>query len=176
MEELANATKTAGSLLANVSNLSEQEMSALLGTGIARSRESGETVARASRSIMMNLQGVAGEGGFEGEEIDEEQLKKVEARCHSLGVELEYMKDGLVSLRDPIQVLRDLAKVYGELPEDSAERAGLIADIGGKYRANILASILEGINSGQFDKMLADFENSQGSAYEEAMKSANNWE
>ena len=132
MEELANATKTAGSLLANVSNLSEQEMSALLGTGIATSRESGETVARALRSIMMNLQGVAGEGGFEGEEIDAEQLKKVEARCHSLGVELEYMKDGLVSLRDPIQVLRDLSEVYNSLPEDSAERAGMIADIGGK--------------------------------------------
>lgn len=174
MEELANATKTAGSLLANVSNLSEQEMSALLGTGIATSRESGETVARALRSIMMNLQGVAGEGGFEGEEIDAEQLKKVEARCHSLGVELEYMKDGMASLRDPIEVLRDLSEVYNSLPEDSAERAGMIADIGGKYRANVLSSILSHFD--QFDKMMADFENSQGSAYEEAMKSANNWE
>ena len=174
MEELANATKTAGSLLANVSNLSEQEMSALLGTGIATSRESGETVARALRSIMMNLQGVAGEGGFEGEEIDAEQLKKVEARCHSLGVELEYMKDGIASLRDPIEVLRDLSEVYNSLPEDSAERAGMIADIGGKYRANVLSSILSHFD--QFDKMMADFENSQGSAYEEAMKSANNWE
>ena len=81
MEELANATKTAGSLLANVANLSEQEMTAILGAGIASSRESGETVARAVRSIMMNLQGVAGEGGFDGEIIDEDALAKVEARC-----------------------------------------------------------------------------------------------
>jgi len=50
-------------------------------------------------------------GEFDGEVIDEEQLKKVEERCHSLGVELEYMKDGIATLRNPIEVLKDLEKL-----------------------------------------------------------------
>lgn len=174
MKELANATKVAGSMLSNVANIPENEMTALLGTGIATSRESGETVARAIKSIIMNLQQVKGEGGFDGEIIDEEQLKKVEARCHGVGVELEYMKDGIASLRDPMEVLRELAEVYNSLPKDSAERAGIISDIGGKYRANVLSSILS--NFDKYDKMLGDYENSAGSAMNEAMKSANNWE
>lgn len=174
MKELANATKVAGSMLSNVANIPENKMTALLGTGIATSRESGETVARAVKSIIMNLQQVKGEGGFDGEIIDEEQLKKVEARCHGVGVELEYMNDGIARLRDPMEVLKELSKVYNSLPKDSAERAGIISDIGGKYRANVLSSILS--NFDKYEKMLGDYENSAGSAMNEAMKSANNWE
>lgn len=174
MEELANATKVAGNLLANTANLKENQVTALLGTGIATSRESGETVARAIKSIIMNLQQVKGEGGFDGEIIDEEQLAKVEKRCHSVGVELEYMRDGIATLKNPIEILKELSDVYNSLPVDSAERAGIVSDIGGKYRANVLSSILS--NWDKYEKMLGDYSNSGGSAMEEAMKSANNWE
>ena len=173
MDELANATKIAANQLSNM-GIEENELTALLGTGIATSREAGETVGRAVKGIMMNLQQVKGETGFDGEIIDEESLKKVETRCHSVGVELEYMKDGIARLRDPMEVLKELSNVYNSLPTDSAERAGIIADIGGKYRGNILSSILS--NWDKVEKMLADYENSTGSAMEEAMKSANNWE
>lgn len=135
MEELARATKVAGNQLSN-SGIKENEASALLGTGIATTRESGETVGRAIKGIIMNLQQVEGETGFDGEIIDAEGLKKVEARCHSLGVELEFMKDGMATLRNPMEVLKELSEVYRSLPEDSADRAGLISDIGGKYRGN----------------------------------------
>lgn len=173
MEELANATKVAASQLAN-SNISENEMTALLGTGIATTKEAGEVVGRAVKGIIMNLQQVEGETGFEAEVIDEESLKKVEARCHSVGVELEYMKDGIAHLRDPIDVLKELAEVYNSLPDDSTEKAGILSDIGGKYRSNVLSSILS--NWDKYEKMLSDYENASGSAMEEAMKSANNWE
>lgn len=173
MEELARATKVAANQLAN-SNISENEMTALLGTGIATSREAGETVGRAIKGIVMNLQQVEGETGFDGEILDEESLKKVEARCHSVGVELEYMKDGIVRLRDPMTVLKELSEVYNSLPDDSADKAGIIADIGGKYRGNVLSSILS--NWDKVEKMLGDYENATGSAMNEAMKSANNWE
>lgn len=174
MKELANATKVAGTMLSNVANIPENALSALLGTGIATSREAGETVARALRGVMMNLQQVKGESGFDGEIIDEESLKKVEARCKSVGVELEYMKDGIARLRDPMEVLKELADVYNSLPKDSAERAGIISDIGGKYRGNTLASILS--NFDKVEKMMGDYENASGSAMNEAMKSANNLE
>lgn len=173
MEELANATKVAANQLSN-SNISENEMTALLGTGIATSREAGETVGRALKGIIMNLQQVKGETGFDGEIIDEESLAKVEARCHSVGVELEYMKDGIARLRNPMEIMKELAEVYNSLPDDSADKAGIIADIGGKYRGNVFSSILS--NWDKVEKMLGDYENATGSAMEEAMKSANNWE
>lgn len=173
MEELANATKVAANQLSNM-GIEENELTALLGTGIATSREAGETVGRAVKGIMMNLQQVAGETGFDGEVIDEESLKKVEARCHSVGVELEYMKDGIARLRDPMDVLKELAEVYNSLPENSADKAGIISDIGGKYRGNVLSSILS--NWDKYEKMLSDYENAEGSALEEAIKTANSWE
>ena len=43
MTELADATKVAANQLAN-SNISENEMTALLGTGIATTKESGQVV------------------------------------------------------------------------------------------------------------------------------------
>lgn len=173
MEELANATKVAANQLSNM-GIAENELTALLGTGIATSRESGETVGRAVKGIFMNLQQVKGETGFDGEIIDEEELKKVEARCHSVGVELEFMKDGIARLRDPMEVLKELSEVYNALPKDSADRAGIISDIGGKYRGNVLSSLLT--NYDKYEKMLSDYENSEGSALSEALKTADSWQ
>jgi len=113
-------------------------------------------------------------GEFDGEVIDEEQLKKVEERCHSLGVELEYMKDGIATLRNPIEVLKDLAEVYNSLPDDSAEKQGLISDLGGKYHANALSALLSRWDL--YEKMLSEFSQGAGSSLEEAEKTANSWE
>lgn len=172
MEELANATKVAANQLSNM-DIAENELTALLGTGIATSRESGETVGRAVKAIMMNLQQVSGEV-IEGDIIDVDSLRKVEERCRSVGVELEYVKDGMASLRDPMEILKELADVYNSLPEDSADRAGIISDIGGKHRGNVLSSILT--NYEKYEKMLSDYENSEGSALSEAMKTAESWQ
>lgn len=124
------------------------------------------------RSIVLNLQQVSGE--FDGEVIDEEQLKKVEDRCHSLGVELEYIKDGVPTLRNTMDVLKDLAEVYNSLPENSAEKQGLIADIGGKYYANALSALLSRWD--MYEKMLDEYSQGAGSALEEANKTADSWE
>lgn len=173
MEELANATKVAANELSNM-NIEENELAALLGTGIATSHETGETVGHAVKSIMMNLQQVEGETGFAGEIIDEDSLRNAEARCHSVGVELEYMQDGIARLRDPIEVLKELADVYNSLPKDSADSAGIITDIGGNYSGNVLSSILS--NWDKYEKMLSDYENAEGFALEVAIKTANSWE
>lgn len=43
-----------------------------------------------------------------------------------------------------------------------------------KYRGNVLSSILS--NWDKYEKMLSDYENAEGSALEEAIKTANSWE
>ena len=171
LTDLADATRVSASFAANA-GVAIDELTAAEATMIATTKRSGSEMGRAFRSIILNLQQVSGE--FDGEIIDEEQLKKVEARCHSLGVELEYMKDGIATLRNPMEVLKDLAKVYNSLPDNSAEKQGLISDIGGKYHANALSSLLGRWD--MYEKMLSEFSQGTGSALEEAEKTANSWE
>ena len=79
----------------------------------------------------MNLQQVTGELD-DGELIDETKLQKVAKRITGVGVAMKEVKDGTVSLRDPMQVLEELAQVYNSLPDDSVEKVGIISDLGGK--------------------------------------------
>lgn len=171
MSELASATKVAANQLAN-SNISENEMTALLGTGIATTKETGQVVGRAVKAIVMNLQQI--KNTDEGLETTDEDLGKVESRLNSLGIKMKETADGIVRLKNPISILQELSDVYNSLPKDSAERANIIADIGGKYRGNILSSILS--NWSTYTKMLGDYENAEGSALREAEKSADSWE
>ena len=171
MSELASATKVAANQLAN-SNISENEMTALLGTGIATTKETGQVVGRAVKAIVMNLQQI--KNTDEGLETTDEDLGKVESRLNSLGIKMKETADGIVRLKNPISILQELSDVYNSLPKDSAERANIIADIGGKYRGNILSSILS--NWSTYTKMLGDYENAEGSALREAEKSADSLE
>ena len=171
LTDIADATRVSASFAANA-GVAIDELTAAEATMIAVTKRSGSEIGRAFRSIVLNLQQVSGE--FDGEVIDEEQLKKVEDRCHSLGVELEYMKDGVPTLRNTMDVLRDLAKVYNSLPDNSAEKQGLISDIGGKYHANSLSALLSRWD--MYEKMLGEFSQGTGSALEEANKTADSWE
>lgn len=170
--ELAIATKVAATQLAGM-GINENELTALLSAGIIASHKSGDAVGNAVSSIMMNLQQITGETGL-GDIIDEKSLKRAEARCHSFGIELEYMKDGIIKLRDPIVVLKELADVYNSLPNGSVDKAGIIADVGGEYGGDVLSSILDNWNL--YDNILSDYSNAKGSALEDAMAVANSWE
>lgn len=170
VEDLAKAATVSASFAAQA-GVSVEQLTAAEGTMAAVTKRSGSEMGRAFRSILLNLQQVSGE--FDGEIIDEEQLKKVEDRCHSLGVELEYMKDGVATLRNPMDVLKELSEVYSSLPDNSADKQGLISDIGGKYHANALSSLLG--NWELYEKMLSDYASGTGSAMTEAMKTSDSW-
>ena len=122
----------------------------------------------------MSLQETAGEGGFDGEIIDGEALEKAEARCRSVGVALEDMRNGITSLREPMEILKDLSDIYAFLPENSAQKTGILSDIGGENGSAVLSGILS--NWDTVEKMLGDYENASGSMMEGAMKSANSLE
>lgn len=172
LTELANATKLVASQAAQ-SGIAEDEMTAAISTMIATTQQGGEIAARSFKGILMNLQQVTGELD-DGEVIDEAKLQKVEKRLTSVGVAMKEVKDGTVSLRDPMKVLEELAQVYNSLPDDSVEKAGIISDLGGKYRGNQLAALLS--NWDTYKKILGDYQNAQGSAAQEAEKTANSWE
>ena len=94
--------------------------------------------------------------------------------CRNVGVELTYVKDGMVNLRNPMEILKELAQVYNSLPDGSSKKAGILSDIGGNYRSDVLSGILS--NWDLYEKMIGDYENAEGTAMNEAMKSTDSWE
>ena len=134
MEELTNATKVAGSQAAQ-SGVDIDKMTAAVGTMIATTQEGGETAGRAFKAILMNLRQVSAEAddiGDGGEAITTESLTKYEKACETLGVSLKTVRDGVVSLRDPMEILGELATAVQGEAEDSVKVANLINSVGGK--------------------------------------------
>jgi TP901 family phage tail tape measure protein len=133
MTDLAEATKVAGSQAAQ-SGIAIDEMTAAMGTMIASTKQGGAVAGRAFKGILMNLQQVSGE--IDGEVFNEESFKKVEETLNNVGVKIEKIVDGTARLRNPIEILKELAEVYNSLPDDSVNKANIISDLGGKYRGN----------------------------------------
>lgn len=174
MSDLADATRVSASQAASA-GVDVDKMTAAVGTMIATTRESGDTMGRAFKAILMNVQQVKGTvDESTGEIIGEEDLTKYEKAADALGVKLKEVKDGYLALRDPMVVLKELSQAYTSLNEDDARRANLISAIGGKYRGNALNALLE--NWDKYEKMLSEYSQGSGSAMDEAAKSANNWQ
>ncbi|MEY8339470.1 phage tail tape measure protein [Lachnospiraceae bacterium 62-35] len=173
MEELAEATRTAA-LQAAQAGISEKELTAILGTGIASTKESGEAVGKAVKEILLKLQQLQGESGAGTEIISSEQLQKIAERCRSLGVELTSIQNGLRKLRSPVEILKELGNIYNSLPDDSEEKAAILSDLGGNYNNNVLSGILSSWDI--YEKMLGDYENASGTAMEKAARASDTWE
>lgn len=178
MTDLAEATKIAASQ-SKTAGIQIDEMTAAVGTMIATTQQGGDIAGRAFKGLIMNLQqveGTAEEIGDGGDAITTESLTKYEKACKDLGVSLKEVKDGTLQLRDPMQVLNDLAESVSKESEGSIKVANLINSVGGKYRGNQLNALLQ--NWDMYKKMLTEYNSDDaiGSAMQEAEKTANSWE
>lgn len=169
MTELAEAMSIVGSTAASF-GVEVNETTAVLGTMIATTQQSGSEMARAFRAILLNIRQVSDEE----EGIDAEGLTKYEKACNALGVSLKETKDGILQTRDAMEVLRDLSVEYNQLEENDLRRTDLLNSVGGKLRANALDAILK--NFDMYSKMLDEYAQGTGSMAVEAEKTANSWE
>ena len=140
MTDLAEATKIAASQAAQ-SGVEIDEMTAALATMISTTQQGGTIAARSLRGILMNIQQVKGEVGDGEDDITAESLSKYEAAAKSLGVSLKEVKDGVTVLRNPMEVLNDLATAFNKEADDSIKKANLINAIGGKIFASAYRNI-----------------------------------
>lgn len=140
MSDLAEATKIAASQAAQ-SGIGIDEMTAALSTMIATTQQGGEIAARSLRGILMNIQMVKGEVGDGEEDITSESLTKYEKAAADLGVSLKEVRNGVVSLRDPMVVLDELATAFNKEADDSIKKANLISAIGGNRFTSIYRNI-----------------------------------
>lgn len=169
MTELAEGMSIVGSQASSL-GVQVNQTTAVLGTMIATTQQSGSEMARAYRAILLNLQQVTDEE----EGITAEGLTKYEAACKALNVSLKETKNGITSLRDPMEVIKDLAEEYSKLDANDIRRTNLLSSVGGKLRANALNAILE--NYDMYEKMLKEYADGTGSMAAEAEKTANSWE
>ncbi len=169
MSDLAEGMSIAGSQAASL-GVKADEATAALGTMIATTQQSGADMAKALNGILLNLQQITNEE----EGITTEGLAKYEAACNALNVSLKETKNGVTSLRDPMEIIRDLADEYAKLDFTDSRKTDLLDAVGNAQRADALKAILE--NYDMYEKMLQEYADGTGSIAAEAEKMADSWE
>lgn len=157
LEDFALAMSEAGTVAANY-RVSIEDLSAMTGVIEAVTKSGGTEVGNSIKSILINLQNI--------------NSSKIVNTLDRANASMTEFVDGTEQLRDPISILRDLAKTFNSLDEADPLRAEILTNVAGKYQAPKLSALLSNIEL--FDKMLADYDAGAGSALEEANKSANN--
>lgn len=161
MLDMAQATSKSASM-ASQTGVEVDELSAIIGTAVARTKQNGNIIGTSLKSLFVNLQDTSNE--------------KIVDTFNALGVSQTKFVDGAEQLKTPIELLKELSVAYNNLPEGSTLKADVLRNIGQKRQANVLAAILGGISSGDYDKMISDYSQGKGSAMVEAEKSAENLE
>lgn len=159
MQDMAEATTQAASMASEL-GVQENQLSAVIGTIESRTKAGGNEVGNAIKSLLINVQNV--------------NNSKIAETFKKAGVAQTEFVNGVEKMRNPIEVLEDLAKVFNQLEESDPLRTEILTNIGQKYQANKLSALLSGWSD--YEKMLVDYSEGTGSAAKEAEKSANNWE
>lgn len=159
MNDMAAATTKAASMASEL-GVKENQLSAMIGTIESRTKAGGDEVGTALKSLLINVQNINND--------------KIAGTFKAAGVAQTEFVNGIEKMRNPIDILEDLSKVFNSLEESDPLRTEIITNIGQKYHANKLSSLLSGWTD--YEKMLQDYSEGTGSAAVEAEKSANNWE
>ncbi len=157
MEDMAVAMSEAGTVASSY-RVSIEDLSAMIGVIESVTKMGGSEVGTGINSLLINLQNITS--------------SKIVKTLNAANASMTEMVNGAEKLRNPIAILRDLAVTFNKLDEDDPLRAEILTNIGQKYHATKLSALLQ--NMGMYDKMLKDYSEGEGSAFEEAQKSANN--
>ena len=169
MSELADGMSVVSSTAASF-GMDAAETASALSTIITATGQGGTEAAEALEAILLNIRQVTdSEAG-----IDADGLAKYEAACGSLNVKLRETKDGVTSLRSPMDVLKDLSILYSRLGETDVRKDNLLDSVGGGTNAEALDALLR--NYDTYSKMMTDYTQGAGSMAAEAEMTANSWE
>lgn len=169
MTGLAEGMSLAGEYAASL-GLGADETAASLAAIISATGQSGPEAAESLKAILSLTQQVKDKG----QGIDGAGLAKYANSCRALGVSLEETRDGITSLRNPMNVLRDLSEAYASLTPGDARGADLLASMGSTQSADALAALLGDYST--YEKMLLDYADGAGTMAAQAELSANSWE
>lgn len=115
--DMASAMSKAGTTASSY-NVSVEDLSAMIGTMEAVTKSGGDEVGNSLKSILINLQNVTS--------------SKIVGTLDKANASMTTFVNGAEKLRNPIEILRDLAKTFNELDKDDPLRAEILTNIGGK--------------------------------------------
>lgn len=117
MSDMATAMSEAGTVAASY-RISIEDLSAMIGTIESVTKLGGSEVGTGIKSLLINLQNISS--------------SKIVGTLDDANASMTEMVNGVEQLRDPISILRDLAKTFNELDEADPMRAKILTNIGGK--------------------------------------------
>ncbi|EOS44509.1 phage tail tape measure protein, TP901 family, core region, partial [Lachnospiraceae bacterium MD335] len=150
--------------------ISADETAAVLSTIISGAHQSGAEASEAFESILLLIRQVADAG----KGIDAESLTRYEKACRALNVSLKETRNGVTSLRDPMEVLKDLSEAYSKLNAGDTRKATLLDAAGGGINADALEAVLN--NFSLYEQMLSQYAQGAGSMAQKAAQTADSWE
>lgn len=167
MAALTEAITVGGSVFAEAGE-SAQTFAALVGAGVASTQRSGSEIARALRTILMNIRQIRGETE-DGELIDSESIANASKALKEYAG-ISTMANG--QLRRASDVLDDLAEKWEKL--DTVAQSAISEALAGKRQSNVLMALMGDWE--EVERAIADYANGAGSALEENEYYLNSWE
>jgi TP901 family phage tail tape measure protein len=175
VQKIAEGLGIVSSVAANA-NISIGELTSALGTITAVTQRSGSEAARALRALILNI---LGETSITlDEDSDEtwtaEEIQAMADALQKFNIATRETVDGVEKLRNPMEVIRDIALQWKEGLITEVDLNDLVSDLGGKLRSNQLMALIQ--NFDMYESMVQDFANSAGSADKEFGIYMDSWE
>lgn len=170
VNDLAEGMTVSASVFAQA-GLSAKDYSALVGTAQAKTQESGKVVARGMRTILMNIRQIKGTDLETGAIIDENSLAKAESTLEDVGIDIRETVNGVSELRNPMQILQDLADKWENL--SSVQQSAIQEALANKRQSNIFTALMENFND--VKKASQIYDESAGSAMRENEYYLDSW-
>ena len=162
---MSSASSTAASL-----GVDADEAAAALGTMLSAAGQSAADAADAFKSILYHTRQIS--DASQG--TSPESLAAYEAACSALNVRLKETRDGILSLRDPMEVLKELSAAYNRLEETDLRKTTLLDSLGGDLSTSQFDALLRQWDT--YETMLGQYADGTGSLAAEAAKHADSWE
>ena len=169
MSDLAEAMSAASGQASEL-GIEAEETAAMLGTMISAAHLSGTEAADAFGDILLLIRQITDEG----KGIDAGSLAQYEKACRALNVSLKETRNGITSLRDPMEIIKDLSEAYSKLDFNDTRRTNLLDAAGSSADAEALNAVLE--NYDLYESMLSEYAQGMGSMSQRATETADSWE
>lgn len=175
VEKLAGGMGIVSSL-AEQAGMKVEETMAAIGAITAKTQESGSSAARALRALILNIQGSTEiEIDAEtGERWTEDEIQRTAAALGELNVATREYKNGIMELRNPMEVIGELAEKYQKGLVTEAQLQEVVASLGGKVRSNQLMALIQGYET--YTSMIETYKDAVGSADQELQIYLTGWE
>jgi TP901 family phage tail tape measure protein len=169
MEELSQGVSSISSTAASL-GVSAAQATAALGAMMDATRDSGSDTAQAFQSILLYTRQISDSSAG----ITADGLKEYEEACAALNIKLKETRDGVVSLRNPMDILGELSLAYNKLSDSDSRKTGLLSALGEESQSKHLDALLRRWDT--YESMLYQYTTGAGAMADKVSMTADSWE